>query len=155
MQLLTDLIVALRSALAEMNIEPKKSLNALLIFKDPAVLDLVMSNMGKIRNMARLGEIEFPPALPSGRVLLKGVWRLGEFGLDLEGAIDFRAERERIRKELERTKSEIEKIVKKINSHEFVARAPEEVVAENRSRHAELLERFEKFESNLAQLPPS
>ena len=78
--------------------------------------------------------------------------KAGEFGLDLKDAIDVRAERERLQKELARTRSEIEKISKKIADQEFLARAPEEVVLENRARHAELLERFQKLESTLGSL---
>ncbi len=154
MQILMDLITGLRSARAEMNIDPKKSLNAHLVFTDPLVANVVLSNAEKVTYMARLGDVKFCEELPPGHVLLKGVWRYGEFGIDLEGAIDYKIERDRIRKEIEKTKSEIDKIVKKINSHEFIARAPEEVVRENRTRHAELLERFEKLESNLDRLPP-
>ncbi len=154
MQSLMDLITGLRSARAEMNIDPKKPLNAHLVFTDPQVKNVVLSNAEKVTYMARLGKVKFCEELPPGHVLLKGVWRYGEFGIDLEGAIDYKIERDRIRKEIEKTKSEIDKIVRKINSHEFIARAPEEVVRENRTRHAELLERFEKLESNLDRLPP-
>ena len=55
--------------------------------------------------------------------------------------------------ELERIKTDVQKILKKLNSHEFMDRAPEDVVSENRGRHAELLERFARVEANLKQLP--
>jgi valyl-tRNA synthetase len=88
-------------------------------------------------------------------MLLKGVWRLGEYALDIRGAIDFASERARLQKEMERTGVEIEKLLKKLNSHEFAERAPAEVVAEIQARHAELLEKHRKLESTLSQLPPS
>jgi valyl-tRNA synthetase len=87
-------------------------------------------------------------------VQLKGVWKHGSYGLDLQGAIDFQAERERLQKELDRVTADIQKIVKKLNSHEFMDRAPEDVVFENRARHTELLERLARVKSNLKQLPP-
>jgi valyl-tRNA synthetase len=52
-----------------------------------------------------------------------------------------------------RTNEEIEKIMKKINNPDFIARAREEVVAENRMRHQDLLEKLRKLESNLGHLP--
>jgi valyl-tRNA synthetase len=155
MQVLMDLTVCLRSARAEMNIDPKKTLDATLVARDPSIRILVQENIEKIKLLARLATMEFAPKLLDDRVQLKGIWKHGEFGLDLKGAIDFQAERERLQKELGRVRAEIQKIVKKLNSHEFVDRAPEEVVSENRARHAELLERFERLESNLDRLPPS
>ncbi len=99
-----------------------------------------------------LGALEFAEELPTQRGHLKGVWKYGQFSLDLEGAIDFQAERDRLEKELARIKTDIQKILKKLNSHEFMNRAPEDVVIENRNRHAELLERFARVEANLKQL---
>jgi valyl-tRNA synthetase len=78
---------------------------------------------------------------------------LGDFGLDVQDAIDVKSERERLEKEMARVKGEIDKIWKKINSREFLSRAPEEVVMENRTRYSELLEKLHKLESNLNQLP--
>jgi len=150
---LMDLIGSLRAARAEMNLEPRKILDAVLVIPDSNARSLIQANLDKIRLLAKVGEIQQCEALPSDRILLKGVWKLGEFGLDLQGAIDYRAERERLQKELERIKADIEKILKKINSQEFMARAPEAVVQENKTRHAELIERMERVESNLAKLP--
>jgi valyl-tRNA synthetase len=85
--------------------------------------------------------------------LLRGVSKLGEFGLDVQDAINAEAERERLNKEMVRVKDEIDKVREKINSQDFVSRAPEEVVSENRTRHNELLEKLRKLESNLSHLP--
>jgi valyl-tRNA synthetase len=154
MQKLMDLTVGIRSARAEMNIEPKKVLDATLVVTDADVRKLVESNLEKVRLLARLGRVAFAAAPPAAGVQLKGVWKHGEFRLDLQGVVDFHAERERLQKELARIKSDIQKIVKKLNSHEFMDRAPDEVVQENRARHADLLERLGRLESNLQQLPP-
>ena len=153
METIMDLIGCIRSARAEMNIEPKKVLDVWLVVADARVRALTQDNLDKVRLLARLGSTEFVPGLPDGRAQLKGVWKHGEFGLDLRGAIDFRAERERLQKERARITADIQKIVKKLNSHEFLDRAPEEVILENRARHAELMQRLERLESNLNRLP--
>jgi valyl-tRNA synthetase len=119
--------------------------------KDPENRNMISNNLAKIQSLARLNQVEFSEAI-SGN-LLRGVSRLGEFGLDVQDAINIQAERERLKKEAIRIESEIEKILKKINSQDFLARAPEEIVAENRERHQELVERLHKIESNLSHLP--
>jgi valyl-tRNA synthetase len=151
MQAIMDLIVAIRSSRAELNIEPKRVLDVRLVIPDAHVYELVKENIAKIQYLARLGKIDFVDLLDSD--VLKGIWRLGEFGLDIRGVVDYRAERDRIEKELARIKTDIDKILKKINSQDFLARAPESVVLENQSRHTELLERFRKLSANLSQLP--
>ena len=153
-QELMELIGSLRAARAEMDIEPKKILGAVFAIRDPKVLGLIQSNLEKVRLLGRVGEIEFSEGLPAGRVLLKGVWKSGEFGLDLQGTIDYKSERERLGRERARIVGDIDKIAKKIGSSDFMARAPEAVVEENKARHAELLARLERVESNLAKLPP-
>ena len=151
MQDLMDLIGEIRSLRAEMNIDPKRSLDAVLAVQSAADRDLVSANMPKVCALARLNKVDF--ADPASGNLLRGVWRLGEFGLDVHGAINVGAERDRMQKEMGRVQQEIDKTLKKINSPDFLARAPEEVVSENRARHGELLDRLRKLELNLKRLP--
>ncbi len=152
MQDLMDLIGEIRSLKAEMNVDPKRSLNAVLAIPAAADRELVSANMHKVQSLARLDKVDFSESVSSGN-LLRGVWRLGEFGLDVEGAINVAAERDRMQKEMRRLQEEIDKIWEKINSPEFLSRAPEELVVENRARHRELLDRYRKLESNLNRLP--
>jgi valyl-tRNA synthetase len=98
-----------------------------------------------------LEKLEFVSSFPPN--LLKGVSKAGEFGINVMGSIDLDAERERMQRELTRTRSEIEKIDQKMNNGEFLAKAPESVISGIRDRHAELVATYEKLESNLARLP--
>jgi valyl-tRNA synthetase len=151
MEDLMDLIGGIRSLRAEMNIDPKRSLDAMLVIQNPSDKNLVSENMQKVRSLARLNGVEFADSL-TGR-MLRGVSKLGEFGLDVQDALNIESERERLQKEMERVASEIDKVWKKMNSREFLSRAPEEVVTEIRTRHSGLIERLHKLESNLHHLP--
>jgi valyl-tRNA synthetase len=151
MQDLMDLTGEIRSLRAEMNIDPKRSLNAKLVVKNADHRTLAAENMQKIQLLARLNEVEFSDSL-SGN-LLRGVSKLGEFGLDVHDAVNIEFERDRLQKEIARIKSEIDKVRQKINNQEFLSRAPEEIILEIRSRHEDLNERYRKLESNLNHLP--
>jgi valyl-tRNA synthetase len=151
MQDLMELIGEIRALRAELNIDPKRQLDVALIIPNPNDRILVIGNRSKVLSLARLRNIEFPAALSV--TVVKGVCRLGEFGLDVHDAIDVGAERERLQKELTRLQEEIVKIKKKIENQDFLLRAREDVVSENRSRYAELIKRFHKIESNLTHLP--
>ena len=132
-------------------IDPKKGRDAKFVMPNQDHRILVSENMEKVRSLACLKEVEFCDSA-SGR-LLKGVSRMGEFGLDVQDAINVDSERERLQKEIARVKNEIDKIAGKLQSQDFLSRAPRDVVSENRTRCSELLERCHKLESNLAHLP--
>jgi valyl-tRNA synthetase len=148
---LMELIGSIRALRAEMNIDPKRTLDAAILIRTEDDRILVSDNLEKIQSLARLNNVLFPETL-SGRYL-RGVSKLGEFGLDVHDALNVENERERLQKEIAHTKEESDKVLKKLNSPEFISRAPEEIVAENRARHAELCEKMRKLESNLNHLP--
>jgi valyl-tRNA synthetase len=151
METLMDLVSAIRSARAEMKITDRKELDGFLLPADDGARELIESNAAKIRRLANLGKLEFVSLFPPN--LLKGVSKAGEFGINVMGSIDLDAERHRMQKELTRTRSEIEEIDQKMNNREFLSKAPEAVVNGIRDRHAELVARYAKLESNLARLP--
>lgn len=72
--------------------------------------------------------------------------------LPLEGIIDFAAEKSRLHKEVERLSSDAKKIEAKLGNPDFVSRAPEEVVEENRERLAETEERRGKLAAALKRI---
>ena len=65
--------------------------------------------------------------------------------LPLAGVVDLAAERARLDKEIDKVKVEIAKVAAKLGNDDFLARAPEEVIAEHE-------ERRETFEERLAKL---
>ncbi len=107
--------------------------------------------MPKLLSLARLSSVALEETLSGA--YLRGVSRMGEFGLDVHGALNVEGERERLRKEISKTQAEIDGVLKKLNTPDFVARAPEAVVAENRQRHGELCGKLRKLESSLNHLP--
>ncbi|MEJ2109469.1 MAG: valine--tRNA ligase [Acidobacteriota bacterium] len=151
MQDLMELISEMRSLRAEMNVDPKSSIDAVLTIPNHADQNLVNENLSKVCLLARLANVQFAGSLPDS--LLRGVCRIGEFGLDISTAIDTTAERDRLHKESARVMTQLEKIEKKLKNQAFLSNAPEEVVNENRTRYNELKEKHRKIKTNLNQLP--
>ena len=72
--------------------------------------------------------------------------------LPLEGAIDFAAEKARLTKEIGKLDGEAKKIEAKLNNPDFVSRAKEEVVEENRERLDETRAKIAKMKAALERL---
>ena len=72
--------------------------------------------------------------------------------MPLAGIIDMDAERARLAKERDKAAKEIARIEAKLGNEQFMAKAPEEVVAEQRERLAEATQLRERIEAALARL---
>ncbi|RAY10701.1 valine--tRNA ligase [Actinomadura craniellae] len=73
--------------------------------------------------------------------------------LDTAGAIDVAAERKRLEKDLAAARKEIDQAERKLGNADFMAKAPEAVVAKNRDRLAQARADVELLETRLAALP--
>ncbi len=72
--------------------------------------------------------------------------------LPVGDVIDIAQEKDRLAREIDKIGGEISKLEKKLGNENFVSRAPEEVVQENRDRLAEFARSREKFQEALTRL---
>ena len=103
-----------------------------------------------LKRLARLSSVESaaePPA-QGAQILVRGETA----ALPLAGVIDIEAERTRLGKERDRLAADIGKIDAKLANADFVKRAPEEVVEEQRERRETALARIAKLEAALKRL---
>ena len=82
--------------------------------------------------MARLSDIGFGDAVPAGSI--QDVVGEATIVLPLADVIDLEQERARFRRKSTRADGEIAKIDKKLSNRGFIAKAPADVVEENRER---------------------
>ena len=103
-----------------------------------------------IRRLARVGDIGFAAEAPKGAAQIV----IGEATacLPLGELIDIQAEAARLSREIAKSESEGERIEKKLANEKFVANAPDEVVAAERAKLAELLAARAKLEIALARV---
>jgi valyl-tRNA synthetase len=130
---LVRLISEVRAVRSEVNVPP--SIPTPLLVKDAAPESLARAERGieAIRRLGRVTEVvplEGDP--PKG--VAQAVVGEATVMLPLAEVIDLAAERARLAKERGKAEAEVRKIAAKLDNAEFVARAPEEVVEENRER---------------------
>ncbi|MCW3475753.1 valine--tRNA ligase [Limobrevibacterium gyesilva] len=127
------LISEVRTVRAEMNVPPSQLSPILLKDARPDTLARAASWMEAISRMARASSLgPLDGELPKGAA--QAVVDEATVVLPLAGVIDLAAERARLQKERAKAAGEAEKIAKKLGNADFVARAPEDVVEENRDR---------------------
>jgi valyl-tRNA synthetase len=145
-----DLVTAIRSARVEMNIPPGTSLPLVLAGASPEIASRARHWAEFIQRLARVGEISFADVPPKGAVQL--VVRGDIAALPLQGVIDLAAERARLAKEMAKCDADIARVEAKLGNPNFVARAPEEVVEEEKEKREEAQTRKAKIAEALQRL---
>jgi valyl-tRNA synthetase len=145
-----DLVTAIRSVRAEMNIPSGTQIPLVLVGVSAATDARAGRWSDTIKRLARLSSIAVATHAPQGAIQL--VVRGEAAALPLAGVIDFVAEKGRLEKETARVAAEIARIDAKLANADFIRRAPEEVVEAEREKRAEALERQAKLAEALARL---
>jgi len=145
-----DLVKGVRSIRAEMNVPP--GTRVALIIKGASVQtrERLGRNLDVVRQLARLERTENADTFPKGTAQFV----LGEatVGLPLGDVIDFGKERARLERELRKAEDEVGRVDVKLSNQQFVARAPEEVLLEQREKRREAAEIVTRLKDAIARL---
>ena len=143
-----DLITAIRSVRAEMNVNVPLPL--VMIRVGDHVWERAQHWSEFIKRMARISDVSREPVSKPGTIQL--VVRGESVGLQLSGLVDLAAERARLAKEMAKADADIARIDAKLGNANFVARAPEEVVEEEKEKREEAQARKAKIAEALERL---
>jgi valyl-tRNA synthetase len=146
---LLDLVAAIRSIRSEMNV-PAGAQVSLVLVASKATRERAGRWNDALMRLARLSEISFADSPPKGSVQL--LVRGEVAALPLAGLVDLAAEKTRLEKELGKIATDIAHIDKKLGNADFMARAPEEVVDEQREKREEAQGRAAKVREALERL---
>jgi valyl-tRNA synthetase len=140
---IVKLVSEVRSVRSEMNVPPGAKVPLALVGAGKATRARADHHEDTIKRLARIDTISFPKAPPKGSAQMV----LGDTtaALPLAGIIDMAVEQARLERETEKARAEIRKVDAKLGNESFLAKAPPEVVEENRERKAE-------FEALIAKL---
>ena len=138
-------VEACRSLRGEMGISPASKVP--LIAAGNA--ELLASYAPYLKSLAKLEDVAIVAELPEADA---PVMLAGDFKLMLKVEIDVAAEKERLGKEITRLQSEIAKANGKLNNESFVARAPADVVDQEKARLTDFTASLEKLKIQLQKL---
>ncbi|BAE84977.1 valine--tRNA ligase [Desulfitobacterium hafniense] len=153
MNQIMDVIKAVRNIRAEMNVQPGKKAEIILVAPEKAAFEVLESGRESIRLLAGgsavdvVSNLEVKPAQAASAVL-EGV----EVYLPLRGLLDLDKEIARVEKEIAQAQLEQSRLAGKLNNQGFVAKAPEQVVAKEREKLEGINGRIAALRIRLAEL---
>ncbi len=132
---LLKLIQDIRSARSELNVPAGAKLKLLVIGGNETTRARLETHRAAIERLARIEGVEAAAAAPQASLQIV----VGEatYALPVGEVIDLKAESARLQKEIKKLADEVAKIDAKLGNAAFVAKAPEEVVEEQRERRAQ------------------
>ena len=145
------LITEIRAVRSEMNIPLSSKPQLLIRSASTTQIDVIESMKISLLKLARIEKFsitqdEFPKETAISN--LHGF----DIALPLEGILDFEAEAARLNKEISASKTEVEKISKKLSNEGFISKAPSHVIEENKKRLSSEQGRVEALQTALRRL---
>ena len=152
MQMVMDLIMAIRNIRGEMNIAPSMQIPVIVKVETSELGDHLEKSASYVKTLARLSELRVGIAEAKPKTAATAVIKGAEVYVPLEGVLDLSQERDRLQKEIAKIAKDIEVFSKKLSNKSFVDRAPKEVVEKDTAKLEEFKVKREKLEQSLKML---
>ncbi|MBR3994448.1 MAG: valine--tRNA ligase [Clostridia bacterium] len=149
MDKIIDAIRAIRNRRAEMNVPPSKK--AQLIIVTDAKDAFNENTTVFFEKLASASEVVFADSCDDDKAVSIGT-DSAKFYIPMSDIIDTEKERARLTKEKETAQKEIERLEKKLGNPEFVAKAPEKVIAGEREKLEKYTSQLKNIEDMIANL---
>jgi valyl-tRNA synthetase len=147
MEVVENIVTAIRNIRGEMNIPPSRKINVLLKTSEVSEKQIdYIKKLGKVEKLEANENIIKPKA--SASAIIKSA----EIYVPLEGLIDLDVERQRLQKEITRLEGSLAGIEKKLSNEKFVNGAPAEVVEKERAKQRDWQENLRKLKEILSNL---
>jgi len=149
-QVLIDVITAIRKLRADQNVEPGKEITVTLVSKtNSATLE---QQEAHIRRMGKIGSLKISTDAQQLENVASAFLADIEVHLSLEGLVDKEKEKASLTKEKENLEKFSKGIEAKLSNEQFMAKAPANLVEEQKARLAEAQDKLKKIEERLTTL---
>ncbi len=152
MDLLMEVISAIRTIRSEADVHPTAKINASIICPNPQKQELIQSFAEAIGGMTRTDTLEIMESgtVPddAGHVLIGDI----EVFVPLKGLIDVEGELAKLDREHKKIDKELMRVAGKLRNQKFLDNAPEAVVQKEKAKQKELETRLKKNAESVARL---
>ena len=150
MEWVIEMITEIRATRSEMNVPAGTKIAFFYSQLEASTLKRLSDHGQLIQRLGRLESIEAVGQSPKNTLQL--VVGTETFFLAVGDAINVNQEKARLQKDIQKADNEIVKLEKKLSNQNFIAKAPEEVVSENRDRLEVEISSRNKLQSALERL---
>lgn len=152
MQLLTDIIHAVRNIRAEVNTPMSKEIPMFIVAKDEAVEATLVDNKAYIERFCNPSDLTIGVGVQAPGQAMSAVVTGAEIFLPLEGLINVEEEIARLEKEEKKWIGEVKRVEGKLSNERFVSKAPEAVVEEERQKQVDYNAKLEAVRRQIEEL---
>ncbi len=152
MEVLKELIRSVRNIRAEVNTPLSKPITLLIQTNDQTVEEFLINNKNYIERFCNPEELVISNELDAPELAMSAILTGATIYLPLAGLINIEEEISRLAKELDKYNQEVKRVQGKLSNERFVANAPEDVVAQERSKEADYLEKKQQVQERIEQL---
>ncbi|WP_153123033.1 valine--tRNA ligase [Peribacillus tepidiphilus] len=143
MNLLMEIIRAVRNIRAEVNTPLSKKIKLILKAKDDKIAAQLDKNSAYIERFCNPEVLTIGTNVEEPEQAMTAVVTGVELILPLQGLINIEEELKRLEKELDKFNKEVERVQKKLSNEGFIKKAPEKVIEEERAKEKDYLEKRE------------
>ncbi|AKP66397.1 valine--tRNA ligase [Companilactobacillus ginsenosidimutans] len=152
MEVLIDLIKSVRKIRLEANAPLSSAIDIFIKPQNEEIKETLLNNKEYIDRFAHPKELKIDTDLEAPELAMTGVTNGTEVYIPLAELIDLDEEIARQEEEMGKMDKEISRIEKKLSNENFVSKAPEKVVDEQKSKLADYRLRKDKISQRIAQL---
>jgi valyl-tRNA synthetase len=147
-----QLVTAIRNLRAELNLNPSVKCNVLVSCENEAAMRMVNELSPYMKILAKIEELDVIPSSefekqPKFKSITSVVGSYQVY-LRIEGLIDIEQEKMRLSKEIERTRTYLDSLDKKLNNDNFLKKASKNVVENEKHKQEDFRSKLEKLQEH-------
>ncbi|EGQ1595385.1 valine--tRNA ligase [Staphylococcus pseudintermedius] len=152
MEQLVEIIKAVRQSRLEVNTPLSKEIPIKIQAKNETIQQLLKTNQHYLERFCNPSTLEIEPQIDIPDKAMTTVVAAGEVILPIEGLIDMDKELERLEKDLQKWQKELDRVNKKLSNENFVNKAPEHVINEEKEKQVKYQEKYDGVKARIEQL---
>jgi valyl-tRNA synthetase len=147
LQVMIDVISAIRKIRSEHSIESGKKVNVVMITKNSE--ELLSGHSEEIKRLAKVDDIKIQSSKYKGENTASAFTKHVEVHVPLEGLIDAEKEKEKLMSEKEKLEKFLKSVQAKLGNKKFMENAAEDVVEKEKQKEKDAVNKLEKIEEKL------
>lgn len=152
MEQLVEIIKAVRQSRLEVNTPLSKEIPIKIQAKNETIQQLLKTNQHYLERFCNPSTLEIETQIDIPDKAMTTIVAAGEVILPIEGLIDMDKELERLEKDLQKWQKELDRVNKKLSNDNFVNKAPEHVINEEKEKQVKYQEKYDGVKARIEQL---